>query len=134
MTWADMKRRCNDPSRHNYKDYGGRGISVCEQWSRCFEEFYNWSLSHGYASGLTLDRIDVNGNYEPGNCRWVTPLQQGSNKRNNHILTASNGESHTIAEWARICGVDRKTIYQRINSLGWSIDKAVTEPSRFKIA
>lgn len=78
--WEGMKRRCQTPSVHNFRDYGGRGITVCDEWQE-FVPFYEWAINNGYSEELTLDRIDVNGNYEPGNCRWATWSEQSRNKR-----------------------------------------------------
>lgn len=78
--WRGMKQRCHYPRHPKYFNYGGRGIVVCDAWRGCFKDFADWALSHGYAAGLTLDRKDVNGNYEPTNCRWATRSQQEKNK------------------------------------------------------
>ena len=84
-SWHQMKKRCNNPKDHNYKNYGGRGITVCDEWNR-YETFRDWALAHDYADDLTLDRIDVNGNYEPSNCRWADAITQGNNRRTNRLM------------------------------------------------
>lgn len=85
-TWMNMRQRCNYPSKPEYKYYGGRGIKVCDEWARDFDTFYRWAMANGYAEHLTIDRIDVNGNYEPSNCRWVTMKEQAINKRNTRCV------------------------------------------------
>ena len=92
--------------------------------------FYNWSLENGYSDDLQIDRIDFNGNYEPMNCRWVNLVQQANNK-SNVVKLAFNGEEHTISEWSTITGIKALNIWQRLNVLGWSIEKTLTTPERF---
>ena len=129
--WQGMKCRCYTKSNTSYKNYGGRGIEVCEDWLNDFAAFYEWAISNGYSDDLTLDRIDVNGNYEPDNCRWVSMIIQDNNKRNN-VHLENNGEKHTIAEWSRIIGSkDRHCVSDRLKR-GWSVEKAVTTPVRKK--
>ena len=81
VIWANMKQRCFNPKATEYSAYGGRGITVCDEWKNDAKKFADWSVTHGYASNLTLDRIDVNGNYEPDNCRWIPQSEQYTNMR-----------------------------------------------------
>ena len=125
-TYSNMKNRCYNPNYYLYKDYGGRGISVCDEWlgNNGFSNFYEWSKENGYRPDLSLDRIDCDGNYSPQNCRWVDMVTQQNNRRNNHMITA-NGETHTMAEWSRITNIPYCTIQRRIYS-GWDESDAVT--------
>ena len=111
--WESMRQRCYNPKKDHYKDYGGRGIVVCDEWLNDFQAFYDWAMANGYAENLTLDRMDADGNYCPENCRWATVKEQQNNRRNNHLITY-NGETHTIAEWSEIVGVNRNTLKGRI--------------------
>ena len=121
--WDSMVRRCHNPKHQAFKDYGGRGITVCASW-RKFENFFQ---DMGRAPpGMWLDRINNNGNYEPGNCRWATPTQQGRNKRTNRLLTVGDVTA-TVPEWAERSGLKRTTIKERLRR-GWSPLRAVTAP------
>lgn len=129
-----MMCRCYTESTTGYEYYGGRGISVCEEWrnkENGFINFYNWSIENGYSDDLTIDRIDVNGDYEPSNCRWITIQEQQNNKRNNHIISL-NGEEHTISEWSRITGTNKETIEARVNRYGYTDEEALMLPIRGK--
>jgi hypothetical protein len=129
--WCDMKRRCYNPKNKRYKCYGGRNIKVCEAWKDNFVKFYEWSISSGYTEDLTIDRIDVNGDYEPSNCRWVTMKEQQRNTTRSHFVTA-NGETKTMAEWSEITGIPVNVIKDRLNKLHWSEEEAVTIPTMRK--
>lgn len=126
-SWCDMLKRCTNPSCISYPRYGGRGISICERWAGSFENFL--ADMGPRPEGTTLDRKDNDGNYEPGNCRWATKLQQARNTRTNRFITWG-GVSRTIAEWAELLPVSAATLGQRINKLGWPIDRAMTAPVR----
>lgn len=110
--WSAMKTRCYNTRAASYKNYGGRGISVCEEWKNNFSVFYEWSIQNGYKDDLSIDRIDVNGNYHPENCRWATSKQQSCNTRRNIFITIE-GETHLLLEWADISGINHYTMLNR---------------------
>lgn len=124
--WKSMRQRCYNPNTNRYHLYGARGITVCEEWNKSFKAFYEWAMANGYADDLTIDRIDVNGNYEPSNCRWATYKEQANNTSKSTHITY-NGETHTIAEWADIIGVKMQTLWARLNIYGWSVEDALTK-------
>ena len=124
--WRSMRQRCNNPKCSNYKNYGGKGIKVCQEWED-FQTFHKWAMDHGYSEELTIDRTDVHGNYEPSNCRWVSYKEQANNKSNSRYIEV-DGERHTISEWGDISGISSKTIWMRLK-IGWTPKRAVTEPS-----
>ena len=95
--WQDMKNRCYNKNVDRYECYGGRGIIVCDEWKNSFENYFDWCINNGYKKGLSIDRIDVNGNYEPFNCKYVTQIEQGFNKRNTFYLTI-NGNKYSLAK------------------------------------
>lgn len=123
--WEAMKKRCNNPSDKEYHNYGARGIRVSEEWENSYLTFERWAYSNGYIEGLTIDRIDYNGNYCPENCRWTSWIVQGNNKRNNRRIEY-NGELITIAQAEKITGIKHTTIISRLNH-GWDVDRALTE-------
>ena len=110
--WRSMKNRCNNPKNYAYKNYGGRGITVCDEWENDFTKFRDWAMSHGYADNLSIDRIDVNGNYEPENCRWTEMKTQQRNKSNNTFVEYQ-GEKITLAEAAEKTGINMTTLWRR---------------------
>lgn len=132
--YRGMKSRCYDSNYTEYNEYGGRGIKICEEWldnESGFINFYNWSMNNGYSENLTIDRIDVNGNYEPRNCRWSDRKTQMNNTRRNDYIEYM-GETHTLSEWAELYGIKNKTLYTRVHILGWNIERALKEPVHAK--
>ena len=112
-----MKARCYNNKLDCYSSYGGRGIKICDEWldeENGAYNFYIWSMKNGYKDGLSIDRIDVNGDYEPSNCRWTTNKIQCNNKRNNNLITY-NGETHTMKKWSEILGINYDALRSRIN-------------------
>lgn len=116
--YDNMIKRCYDINNVKYKNYGQRGITVCDEWKLDRGSFYEWVINSGYQDGLTIDRVDVNKGYSPDNCRWATPKVQANNKTNNNYITYNN-ETRTIAEWADITNIPYGTLWRRKNS-GWS--------------
>ncbi len=112
--WSGIVQRCTNKNAENYKRYGGRGITICDEWRNNFQSFYDWSLSNGYSKSLTIDRKNNEKGYSPDNCRWSTTMVQSNNTRRNHLFSY-NGISHTIAEWSRLLGVNHETLRYRIN-------------------
>ena len=112
-----VKDRCYRNKNKDYPNYGGRGIKVCQEWLDDFMNFYNWSMNNGYQENLTIDRIDVNGDYEPNNCRWVDQKTQANNKRNCVYLTYE-GRTQTITQWADELNCNRSAMYIR-HRKGW---------------
>lgn len=121
-TWHRMKSRCCNPNDKDYKHYGARGINVCPEWLNNFKLFEIWALNNGFNENLTLDRINVNGDYTPNNCRWATWIQQQRNKRNNHYITY-NGITKCLSEWTEELGLDYHRTKQRLN-MGVPIERA----------
>lgn len=121
--YKHMICRCNNPNDIRYDIYGGRGIRVCDEWSS-FEVFAEWAIANGYRDDLSIDRIDVNGNYSPDNCKWSSDQEQASNRRSN-ILIEYNGKTQNIAYWANEVGMPYKKLWKRIKN-GWSTEKALT--------
>jgi hypothetical protein len=110
--WRKMKDRCNNPKASNYNNYGGRGIKICDAWEFDFMTFYFWAIANGYNDRLSIERVDVNGNYEPSNCKWIEPYEQSRNKRDTPY-TEINGITKPLIEWAEIYNIPYKTIMTR---------------------
>jgi len=111
--WDNIKKRCNNKKARYYEYYGGRGIKVCPEWEGDFQAFYDWAIANGYRKGLSIDRIDVNGDYSPSNCRWATPKEQANNRRNTPYITY-NGMTKTQREWDDYFGLKPGTINHRL--------------------
>lgn len=122
--WVNMKGRCHCKSRPDYKYYGGRGITVCQEWMD-YKPFEKWALANGFQNNLTIERNDSNGNYEPGNCCFKTIAEQQRNKRNNINITYK-GETKILSEWARLYNLPFKTLKSRLE-LGFTLDEAFTK-------
>lgn len=125
--WKNMKTRCYNSQYWNYPNYGGRGITICEEWLKDFSSFYSWALSSGYQEGLTIERVNNDGPYSPDNCKWATKEEQDANRRNNHRLTYK-GETKTVTQWAKLTGLPAAAILSRIR-YGWSPDEIIETPS-----
>ena len=125
--WSGLKGRCNNPNDPRYDRYGGRGISVCEEWNKSFQSFYDWAISNGYSEDLTIDRIDNDGNYEPANCKWSNNKEQCNNRVTNINIKIGN-TTKTLTEWCEIFNVDTKRTMARYSRDGFaSIDRLFNE-------
>lgn len=125
-TWKDMRKRCNNPNNTEYGSYGGRGISICKKW----DSFTAFLQDMGEKpSGTSIDRIDVNGNYEPSNCRWATQEEQSNNTRRT-IRVTIDGETKSLKQWSEVYGMDYKLVNSRVSVLGWSPVDALTKKVR----
>jgi hypothetical protein len=113
--WRTMKSRCFNPNNKKYKNYGGRGITVCDEWVHDFQAFYDWAMSHGYEKGLSIDRIDNDRDYSPENCRWTDWKTQANNRRVTPVIVV-DGVRHTAKEWADIAKVNYRTILRRYHN------------------
>lgn len=123
--WRGMKRRCLDPRRRSWPFYGGRGITVCARWNSSFAAFLV-DMGRRPSPEHSIDRIDNDGDYEPGNCQWTTRDVQGKNRRNN-LLIEFNGKRQTGADWSRELGMRSTTVVANRLNLGWSVERALTE-------
>lgn len=129
--YYNMLKRCYKKENRAYKHYGERGIRVCEEWLKDCSNFYRWARDNGYKENLQLDRIDVNGNYEPSNCRWITALENAYNKRCTRKITFK-GLTKNLLEWEKETGIDKKILADRIFKYKWEIERALTEKPKSK--
>lgn len=128
FSWKNMKNRCTNKNAHSYRNYGGRGISVCEEWRQSYTAFRDWAIASGYRDNLTIDRIDVNGNYCPENCRWVLPSDQALNKTSNRQIEW-RGKTQPLCVWSKELGINYGTLKGRLNR-GWDVESAMTTPAK----
>ena len=127
--WQGIVQRCENPNNKCYKNYGDRGIKVCIQWHN-HKDFMTWALAHGYKEGLSIDRIDNDGNYKPGNCRFVTAKEQNRNSRNNRSVRIGK-ETKLLVEWAEQAGINKDTLKSRVD-MGWP-EHRLLEPANRQI-
>lgn len=126
-TWLSMRQRCYDPKNKAYRFYGARGITICDEWLKSYSSFLA-HVGRKPSPEHSIERIDNNGNYEPGNVRWATRVEQCNNRRSSHFLDW-NGKCQTMAQWGREVGIDPLTLSARL-SRGWSAEKTLTTPLR----
>lgn len=126
-TWASIKSRCYYAGHKSYNNYGGRGITMCDEWANSSEAFIKWALSSGYADDMTIERIDVNGNYTPENCKWIPAKDQAKNRRSCRVYTY-NGKTQNLTNWCNELQLPYKNIHNRLVKLGWSFERAISEP------
>ena len=121
--WINMRRRCSYTKQPGYSHYGGKGISVCEDWQHSYKAFYEWSIKNGYKDNLTIDRIDNSKGYSPDNCRWSDMKTQQNNRSYNKLLTY-NGKTQNVKQWSEELGINYKTLWNRLFTYQWGIEKS----------
>lgn len=126
--WTGIKTRCTNKNEISYKRYGARNIKICAEWKDNFSSFYEWAINNGYADNLTIERINVNGNYEPHNCTWIPSEQQAQNRTTSKLINIDN-TTHCLKEWARIYNIKYTCVTERIRR-GWGVEKALKTPVR----
>lgn len=126
-SWSSMKKRCLNPNDVNYHRYGGRGIGICERWLESFENFIEDMGDR--PKGMSIERIDNDGNYELGNCKWAAGKEQARNRRTTRLLNF-RGETRCLTEWGEITGLNPRSIRNRLDALGWDVERALTTPAR----
>lgn len=124
-----MKSRCYNPNNIRYNRYGGRGIKICDEWLQNVNSFREWAIKNGYKPGLSIDRINNDGDYSSDNCRWVEPKEQLSNYSAN-VFIEFNGKRQTLSKWSRELNIPMSTLHNRIRVHGWTVERALTEPVR----
>lgn len=132
-TWCNMKQRCYDENHPDFKKYGAKGVTVCDEWQE-YPPFREWAMANGYdptakRGEYTIDRIDNAKGYSPDNCRWADYIVQNNNRSNTLMLTM-NGETKPVCDWARQYGIKSKTIKARIYNYHWSVEDAITKGVR----
>lgn len=126
--FVHMKERCYNPNDKRYEDWGGRGIQICDEWLSDPEAFVRWSIENGYDEGLTIDRVDNNGNYCPENCRWVTKAENNQNRRSSRYYTYK-GKTQNLQKWCDEYNASRSMVNKRLQ-LGWEFEKALLTPKK----
>lgn len=128
--FSGMKTRCYGKTSKPYKNYGGRGIKIHQEWLDDVSLFFDWAMKNGYEEGLEIERIDNDGNYEPDNCRFATRVEQANNRRTNKFIEY-NGIRLTVSQWSAKLGMSRHGVKGRLNK-GWSIERALTQKNRYE--
>lgn len=136
VLWIGIKQRCNNPNNISYKNYGAKGVKVCDEWEHDYLSFKYWALDNGYDETLprgaqTIDRIDFNGNYEPNNCRWLSIQKQQRNKSNTKRYEY-NGQKLTLSEWAEVLNINYSTLHTRVLVCGWDLKDAIEKPYNYR--
>ena len=126
--WNTCRKRTLNPKNKDYPHYGGRGIRMCKEWEEDFETFRQWAMTHGYRDGLTMDRVNNNAGYNPGNVRWISRKAQARNRTTNTYLTV-DGRTRPVVEWCEMYGIPDYVVVRRIKA-GWSPEDAVKRPVR----
>ena len=121
-----MKQRCQNKNNPKYKNYGAKGICVCEEWKNNFQAFKQWAKENGYEKDLTIERKNINKDYCPENCTWISLKEQSKNRSNNHQITY-NGKTMILQDWANEVGISSTTIRKRLKS-GWTVKDALFTP------